>query len=266
MPSSLSPLLGYNTNVRHRGKVFHVQTEDSGARYGHVITHLFVDGGRILKSFKSSYADHVGTEQQSDVVRGLMKRQHKAMLLALRDGRFDALAEIDESASTGPAPVPQLPSTTRPHADASHATASKVQPPTPKAPVVIRRMPGGVPPSIQGASLPRTGVARTAATTEAQQPNHRRPPRPIADPLPPPIMAAAPSPSAPHVGARPPASGAFSHVGQRRLVPSRPSSAFGHAKPHQGKSIFGEDATTDKSLDEVILSYLAMDSDPEGKG
>jgi hypothetical protein len=40
---------------------------------------------------------------------------------------------------------------------------------------------------------------------------------------------------------------------------------FGRAKPHQGKSIFGEDATTDKSLDEVILSYLAMDGDPDLK-
>ena len=62
MPSKFaSPLLGYNNNVRHKGRVFHIQTEDSGAKYGHVITHLFMDGGRILKSVKSSYAEHVGT-------------------------------------------------------------------------------------------------------------------------------------------------------------------------------------------------------------
>lgn len=196
MPSSLSPLLGYNTNVRHGGKVFHVQTEDSGVRYGHVITHLFVDGGRILKSFKSSYAEHVGTEQQNDVVRSLMKRQHKAMLLALRDGRFDALAEI-------------LPSRT-------------------------------------GTSKPQTEGPPAGSE---RQPSHRRSPRPTADKLPRPVMAAAPHGSTP-----------------RHAVPSRPASAFGHAKPQQGKSIFGDDATADKSLDDVILSYLATDSDPDGKG
>jgi hypothetical protein len=27
-----SPLLGYNNNVRHKGKVFHIQTEDSGVK------------------------------------------------------------------------------------------------------------------------------------------------------------------------------------------------------------------------------------------
>ncbi len=59
-----SPLLGYNNNVRHKGKVFHVQTEDSGVKYGHIITHLFMDGGRILKSVKTSYSEYVG--QRSD--------------------------------------------------------------------------------------------------------------------------------------------------------------------------------------------------------
>ena len=30
---------GFNHNVRHRGKVYHVQTEDSGADIAHYITH-----------------------------------------------------------------------------------------------------------------------------------------------------------------------------------------------------------------------------------
>lgn len=258
MPTSLSPLLGYNTNVRHRDKVFHVQTEDSGARYGHVITHLFVDGGRILKSFKSSYSEHVGTEQQGDVVRSLMKRQHKAMLLALRDGRFDALAEIDEGSGAVPAPLPALPTAATPH-----ATGSKIQPPTPKAPAVIPQMPGGVPLSRKGSSLPQTEAARAAAQIDA--PSQRRLPGPNADPLPRPVLGATPGASASRVGAGSQASASYSPVTQRRLLPSRPSSSFAQTKVHQGKSIFGEDATTDKSLDEVILSYLALD-DPDAKG
>lgn len=88
-----SPLLGYNNNVRHRGRLFHIQTEDSGINHPHVITHLFMDGGRILKSVKKSYAEHVGSDTLKDTVRVLMKEQHKAMFIALRDGQFDALVE-----------------------------------------------------------------------------------------------------------------------------------------------------------------------------
>jgi hypothetical protein len=93
MTKAPSPLLGYNNNVRHKNRVFHVQTEDSGVKHPHIITHLFMDGGRILKSTKQSYAEFVGTEGMADVVRNMMKEQHKAMLIALRDGQFDDLVD-----------------------------------------------------------------------------------------------------------------------------------------------------------------------------
>jgi hypothetical protein len=54
-------------------------------------------------------------------------------------------------------------------------------------------------------------------------------------------------------------------AGERRYAPTRPASIFGQARPQQGKSIFGEDLISDKSLDEVILSYLAEDLDGEKK-
>ena len=52
MSKHFSPLLGYNNNVRHKNRVFHIQTEDSGVKHPHIITHLFMDGGRILKSVR----------------------------------------------------------------------------------------------------------------------------------------------------------------------------------------------------------------------
>ena len=64
-----SPLLGFNNNVRHKGRVFHIQTEDSGIRHPHIITHLFADGGRILKTTKTSYAEHVGPGHGRDRAR-----------------------------------------------------------------------------------------------------------------------------------------------------------------------------------------------------
>jgi hypothetical protein len=81
-------LSGFNTNVRHRGVLFHVQSEDSGREHPHIITHLY-HGGTIVFSEKSSYASRVGDGDLAGVVRGLMEGQHKAVLKRLRAGDFD---------------------------------------------------------------------------------------------------------------------------------------------------------------------------------
>lgn len=85
------PLLGYNTNVRHSGNLYHIQTEDSGIDHPHVITHLFVEG-TILATKKSSYADALDTENWEGRVRNMMKDQHRAMFIELRDGAHDEAA------------------------------------------------------------------------------------------------------------------------------------------------------------------------------
>jgi len=81
-------LSGFNTNFRHRGVLFHVQTEDSGAANPHIVTHLFY-GGNILASEKRTYTDQLGSEQLEGVVRELMETQHKAMLKRLKRGMHD---------------------------------------------------------------------------------------------------------------------------------------------------------------------------------
>jgi hypothetical protein len=86
-------LLGFNTNVRHRGVLFHVQTEDSGRRNPHVITHLY-HRGTILASEKTEYRDKLGAGDVDGEVKALMESQHKSMLVRLRRGAFDGL--IDE--------------------------------------------------------------------------------------------------------------------------------------------------------------------------
>jgi hypothetical protein len=52
---------------------------------------------------------------------------------------------------------------------------------------------------------------------------------------------------------------------ERRYAPTRPASIFGQARPGRGKTLFGEDLVSDKSLDEVILSYLSEDIDAPKK-
>jgi hypothetical protein len=89
MPPGPSPLLGYNTNVRHKGKLYHIQTEDSGVNHPHIITHLFADGGRIVASKKTEYGQHLGSANLQVIVKKLMQEQHKAMFIALRDCVYD---------------------------------------------------------------------------------------------------------------------------------------------------------------------------------
>lgn len=81
--------MGFNNNIKFNEQVFHVQTEDSGLDQPHIITHLFADGGRIIKSHKRSYADAVSRPDVAEHVRALMKSQHLEMVLLLREGRFD---------------------------------------------------------------------------------------------------------------------------------------------------------------------------------
>jgi hypothetical protein len=131
-----SPLLGYNNNVRYKGKVFHIQTEDSGAAHPHVITHLFMDGGRILKSVKKSYAEHVGSDGQNETVRALMKEQHKAMFTSLREGAFDHLLDLKPAKPAAAPPKETVP----PPTDVSPPMHFDVGP-TPEAELEPARLP-----------------------------------------------------------------------------------------------------------------------------
>ncbi len=97
-PSFRRAQMGFNNNIRTGDAVFHVQTEDSGLDQPHVITHLFADGGRVIKSHKRSYADQVARADVGEFVRKLMKAQHLEMVLALREGRF---ADVIAGRATG---------------------------------------------------------------------------------------------------------------------------------------------------------------------
>lgn len=113
---------GFNHNIKHKGRVYHVQTEDSGVNNPHIITHLFV-GGNILASKKTSYADILNAENLSEVVRELMEEQHKEMLRNLINGVYEnievaggakhyqpgQLASAEEAAQVKINPVQQLP-------------------------------------------------------------------------------------------------------------------------------------------------------------
>ena len=88
-----SPLVGFNNNVRYRGVRFHIQTEDSGAGRPHINTHLFADGGRVIKTLRVDYSEHLAQPDYRAIVQRLMRAQHEAMARELRKGALDALFE-----------------------------------------------------------------------------------------------------------------------------------------------------------------------------
>ncbi len=85
---SRSPQLGYNHNIPHRGRLYHVQTEDSGVSKAHIFTHVFYDG-TIIASNKVEYDPEAAIEDLDQHVIGLMQESHKAMIRQLRRGVFD---------------------------------------------------------------------------------------------------------------------------------------------------------------------------------
>jgi len=103
-------ITGANTNVRYRGVLFHVQTEDSGRSNPHIISHVY-HGGTILGTHKTDYSDRVDAEDLTSVVRGLIEQQHAAMLQKLNTGGFDAViaqrlgkSALDADTATGHTP------------------------------------------------------------------------------------------------------------------------------------------------------------------
>ncbi len=177
-------VVGFNHNIKHKGKMYHIQTEDSGLENPHLITHLFV-GGNILASKKTSYADIVGADNLAAVVRELMEEQHKEMLRNLINGVYD---DVDE---------------------ANSAQAASFQPGEIKA---------------DGKTVQMAPSMR-AETRGGMKPVAAPPPQRV---LPPEVLAARqePAPVLRNDGA---------------------------------ETLFGEDLISEKSLDEVILSYLAED-------
>lgn len=289
MAKAQSPLLGYNTNVRHKGRVFHIQTEDSGIARPHVITHLFADGGRVLKTAKTSYADLVGADDVQVQVKKLMQDQHKAMFIALRDGQFDAQFEvpaapspldvIDETPTLAAPPPQPVAAAVIPREafdleavndddgaieidesafiEPTESFLTAVESPTPEAelappppPAVVSPPPALVPPPVRSSKVSGPWVAAPRLPTPAA-------PTASASSKPPPLRAAPARtpPPAIRVTAAAPAPPARAPLVSALQTPKAPAPA-----PRSATG-FGERLVSERSLDEVILAYLAEELD-----
>jgi hypothetical protein len=295
-----SPVVGYNHNLRYRGRLFHVQTEDSGPVNPHVFTHLFYEG-TILSSKKLQYS----AESHEDAVKVQMQQLHKSMMRELTAGDHDQrvtafFAARGQEAFSEPPP-------SRPQAPAAAAPAAAAAPP-PAAQVVTGELfaaPVGAPapalgvPVVQvsgvvAGSIDNGGARRPAPA--AIPPGAKATPRPVVMVKPtamkrPPMVfsssadgvvvqrsvvvaVGSPQPGAPQaqVSSEPtarirPAAVVGEPTGQappphasQATMADAAPIARGRA-PSGGENAFS-DLVSDKSLDEVILEYLSDDNEP----
>lgn len=94
-------ITGFNTDIKHNEKVYHVQTEDKGVANPYIESLVYV-GGEILASKKTSYAEQLKSGVDEKWIGGLMEQQHRTMIAAIKRGRFDLPAEATKTAT----PVP----------------------------------------------------------------------------------------------------------------------------------------------------------------
>jgi hypothetical protein len=274
------PLLGFNNNVRHRGRIFHIQTEDSGVKNPRIVTHLFADGGRIIKTQRTDYSEHVLRADMQVFVRSLMKEQHKAMFTALRLGELDSLlenvcgpfeqpAQVSKDAPplvSAPPPEP-LPAESAPPLDtdtdaaaASPSFSAEEQP----SEATRRRKRALSNPNLRkvAPSVPPPNAAAFELDVAALERLPPKPPLPRLDRTPEPASTRPlrKSNPAPARKSRPSPAQA---PGKAPPPPnlSRPASRFAAGPSKSAQSIFGDGVISEQSLDEVILSYLAEDLD-----
>jgi len=90
-------ITGFNTDIKHGNRVFHVQTEDKGMENPFVESLVYV-GGEIIASKKTPYGDELKSGRSAAAIQEMMEAQHRKMIAAVQRGRFDT--------SSGKAPQP----------------------------------------------------------------------------------------------------------------------------------------------------------------
>lgn len=87
-------IVGYNTDIKYRNEVFHIQTEDKGQNNPTIETLVYLHG-EILLSRRLSYAHLLATAEKNKAIKSLMKSQHDQVCSELKGGNFSHLLAMD---------------------------------------------------------------------------------------------------------------------------------------------------------------------------
>ncbi len=97
-------ITGFNTDIKHNDRVYHIQTEDKGTANPYIESLVYV-GGEILASKKTSYAEQLKSGVDDKFIGGLMEQQHRTMIAAVKRGRLDQPADSTKAAGRVDSPT-----------------------------------------------------------------------------------------------------------------------------------------------------------------
>lgn len=87
-------IVGFNTDIKYRDEVFHIQTEDKGKNNPTVET-LVYHNGEILLSRRISYSHLLKKSDTRKRIKAMMKTQHDQVITELKGGKFLHLLSLD---------------------------------------------------------------------------------------------------------------------------------------------------------------------------
>src|SRR5688500_11950943 len=82
-----SVIVGFNTDIKHRGRVFHAQTEDKG-KDNPLIETLVYTKGQILDAHHTRYEDLVASGYDEKQVVRMMEDQHRRVIALIKSGHY----------------------------------------------------------------------------------------------------------------------------------------------------------------------------------
>src|SRR5256885_2103267 len=85
-------ITGFNTDVPHEGRVYHVQTEDRRAG-DPMFESLVYIGGSIVAKKLTPYSDKLSEGATEETLASLLKRQHQVIIAAIKAGRIEDLIQ-----------------------------------------------------------------------------------------------------------------------------------------------------------------------------
>jgi len=81
---------GYNTDIEHKGVMFHVQTQDQGTSAQYVESIVY-KSGKVMASRRTYYTKFLNSATLYEKINEIIDEQHEGILKDISGGTFDHL-------------------------------------------------------------------------------------------------------------------------------------------------------------------------------
>jgi hypothetical protein len=102
-------ITGFNTDVLHGDRMYHVQTEDRGTKENPVVESLVYIGGTVIAQKLTPYGDRVQQGANEATIAALIKRQHQVIIAAIKADRIEDLIRHSTRSQTEERAVKVMP-------------------------------------------------------------------------------------------------------------------------------------------------------------